>query len=236
MMRSDEHNRNVYGSYAEETAPSSKVNVMDKDESKEIIVHETLSENQSKDVSKSECNIVHKTLSQKNSADVPDNVITELKADDHKEPSVTGKVTSYFNIFECGINLLDQLDVTYQRAFMASPIRERYYTSPERERYYDQLAKSLINSKVRSDGTINNDKLNQAITDLKDEAESGHERNILDITQVDEYKSPGKNKDASTINDSAYHNLDEHEDEISDSDKNVEVSKEPITDTHVRNT
>ena len=48
--------------------------------------------------------------------------------------------------------------------------------------------------------------------------------------------SPGKNKDASTVNDSAYHNLDEYEDEISDSSKQVEASKEPITDTHIRNT
>ena len=34
MMRSDEHNRHVHGSYAEETAPSSNVNVTYKDESK----------------------------------------------------------------------------------------------------------------------------------------------------------------------------------------------------------
>ena len=53
MMRSDEPNWYDHGSYAEETAPSSNVNVTDKEESKEIIVHETLSENQSKDVSKS---------------------------------------------------------------------------------------------------------------------------------------------------------------------------------------
>ena len=32
MMRSDEHNRHVHGSYAEETDPSSNVNVTDKDE------------------------------------------------------------------------------------------------------------------------------------------------------------------------------------------------------------
>ena len=31
MMRSDEHNRHVHGSYAEETAPSSNVNVTDED-------------------------------------------------------------------------------------------------------------------------------------------------------------------------------------------------------------
>ena len=98
-------------------------------------MHETLSENQSKDVSESECNIVHKTLSQNNSADVPENVITKFKDDEHKEPSVNVKVTSYFNIFECGRNLLDQLDVTYQQAFMASPVQEGHYmSSPARER------------------------------------------------------------------------------------------------------
>ena len=150
---------------------------------------------------------------------------------------MTEKVTSYFNIFEWGRNLLDQLDITYQQAFMASPVREGYYMpSPARERYYDQLAKSLINSNFGSDGTINNDKLNQEITNLKSEAEAGHENNINDMTQVDEYKLPGKNKYASTIKDLAYHNSDEYKDEISDSDKNVEASKEPITDTHICNT
>ena len=51
-------------------------------------MHETLSENQSKDVSESEYNIVHETLSMKNSTDVPANVIMELKDNEHKEPSV----------------------------------------------------------------------------------------------------------------------------------------------------
>ena len=98
-------------------------------------MHETLSENLSKDVRESECNIVHKTLSQNNSSDVPANIITEMKDDEHKEPSVIEKGTSYFNIFECCRNLLDQLDVTYKRAFMTSPVQEGFYQpSPERER------------------------------------------------------------------------------------------------------
>ena len=188
------------------------------------------------DVSESECNIVHETLSQNNPADLPENVITELKDDEHNKPSVIGKVTSYFNIFECGRNLLDQLDVMYQRAFMASPVQEEYYTSPAKERYYEQLTKSLINSNAESDRTIKNGKLNQEITDLKYEAEEGNERNINDMTPVDEYKSPGKNKDALTINDSAYYESDEHEVEISDSSKQVEASKEPVTDNHACNT
>ena len=90
-------------------------------------MHETLSDNQFKAVSESECNIIHETLLQKNSAYIPENVIIELKGDEHKEPSVTGKLTSYFNGFECSRNLLDKLDVTYQREFMASPVREGYY-------------------------------------------------------------------------------------------------------------
>ena len=70
------------------------------------------------------------------------NVIKELKYDDHIEPSVSVKGASYFNIFECGRNLLDQLDVTYQRAFIASEtlsaVPTGYYElSPARERYYD---------------------------------------------------------------------------------------------------
>ena len=108
-------------------------------------MHETLLENLSMDVSESECNIVHKNLSQNNSSDVLTNVITELKDDEHIEPSVIDKRSSYFNIFECGRNILDQLDVTCQRAFMASPLQEGLYQPPPaRERYYDKMADSLI--------------------------------------------------------------------------------------------
>ena len=39
---------------------------------------------------------------------------------------MTEKVKSYFNIYECGRNLLEQLDVTYQRAFIATP-KDIYY-------------------------------------------------------------------------------------------------------------
>ena len=71
------------------------------------------------DVSESECNIVNETLSQSDSSDVRTNVITEFNYDEHIEPSAIFKGESYFNIFECGRNILDKLDVTYQRAFTA---------------------------------------------------------------------------------------------------------------------
>ena len=103
--------------YEEEMAPSSDVNDTDEEESKKSIVHEPFdepsSENLFMDVSESECNIVNET-------DVPTNVIKELNYDDHIEPSASVKEANYFNIFECGSNILDQLDVTYQRAFTAT--------------------------------------------------------------------------------------------------------------------
>ena len=43
MLRSDEYNQHVRGSYVEETAPSLNVNDTNEDESKGIIVHEPLS-------------------------------------------------------------------------------------------------------------------------------------------------------------------------------------------------
>ena len=78
-MRSDKLNWHDRGCYTKFTAPSLNVNVTDDDKSKEIIVHETLSENSSTDVSESERKIVNETLSQNNSADVPNNTITDLK-------------------------------------------------------------------------------------------------------------------------------------------------------------
>ena len=40
---------------------------------------------------------------------------------EYKESSVTKEVPSCFNIFECGRNILDRLDVTYEQAYMATP-------------------------------------------------------------------------------------------------------------------
>ena len=51
MMRSDNLNWYDHGGYMEMTAPSSNVNVTDKDESKQIIVHKTLSDNSFTDIS-----------------------------------------------------------------------------------------------------------------------------------------------------------------------------------------
>ena len=58
---------------------SLNVNATDKYESKRIIVHKTLSENSSMDVSESKRNIINETLSHNNYADVSEYNITKLK-------------------------------------------------------------------------------------------------------------------------------------------------------------
>ena len=112
------------------------------------------------------------------SSDVPTNVITELNYDDYIEPSANVKEASYFNIFECGRNLLDHMDVTYQRAFTASetsptvptasetlskaPITG-HYISPSRERCWDLQAKILTEKAVGMD----KDKISEAISQVR---------------------------------------------------------------------
>ena len=120
MMRSGENNHHVHDGYGKEMALSSDINDTDedkdKDESNNSIVHdpfdETSSENLVMEVSESECNIVNETSSQSDSS----NVTTELNYDNHIKPSANFKEASYFNIFECGRNLLDKLDDTYHHS------------------------------------------------------------------------------------------------------------------------
>ena len=52
------------------------------------------------------------------------------------------------------------------------------------------MANNIVETNVRSEGTINDEELRKAITILKSEEESGNERNINDMTQDDDYKSP----------------------------------------------
>ena len=90
MMICGEKNHHVHDGYEEEMALSLDVNDRDEDKSNNSIVHkpfdEPSSENLFMDVSESECNIVNETLSQNNSSDLTTNVITELKYDEHIEP------------------------------------------------------------------------------------------------------------------------------------------------------
>ena len=62
------------------------------------------------------------------------------------------------------------------------------------------MANNIIETNVISEGTINDEELREAITILKSEEEAWHERNINNMTQEDDYKSPWKDKYATTVN------------------------------------
>ena len=95
---------------------------------------------------------------QNNSADISEYTITELKDKEYKEPSVTKEVKSYFNIFECGRNLLDLIYLTYQRAFMATP----------QEKYYTKMLENLAKINNRYGEPFSNEKLRQAVSNLRE--------------------------------------------------------------------
>ena len=63
------------------------------------------------------------------------------------------------------------------------------------------MENNIIKANVGSDGTINYEELHKAITILKSEEEAGNERNINNMNQEDDYKSPWKDKHATTVND-----------------------------------
>ena len=144
------------------TAPSLNVNSTDNDKSKHIIVHKCLSENCSIDGSESKVSIINKTLSQKNSGDISEFTITELKDKYYKEPSVTKEVTSCFNIFECGRSILDRLDVTYQRVFMATP----------KDKYYNRLLDTITDDNNHKGKPLSNEKLQQSVSIVMEETEA----------------------------------------------------------------
>ena len=123
MMSSGENNHHVHNGYGKEMASSSDVKDTEEDKDKDksnnsiaLSFDEPSAENLIMDVSESECNILDETLSQSDTS----NVSKELNYEDDVKTSANVKEARYFNIFECGRNLLDKLDVTYQRAFTAS--------------------------------------------------------------------------------------------------------------------
>ena len=79
---------------------------------------------------------------------------------------------SYFHIFECERNLLDRLDVTYQRAFMATP----------QDKYYTQMLKNIIKVHNCEGEPLSNERLRQAVIDVREENDTEHEHKINNIT------------------------------------------------------
>ena len=110
MMRSGESNNHEHHGYGKEMDLSSDVKDTDEDKDEDKSnnsIARSFDEPSAENLeSESDCNIV--------------NTPTELNCGEHIKPSANVIEASYFNIFECGRNVLDKLDVTYQSAFAAS--------------------------------------------------------------------------------------------------------------------
>ena len=92
--------------------------------------------------------------------------------------------------------------------------------------------KSLIKANNEG-GILSNEKIWQAVIDLRAELNVEYKHNINNISCNDLYQSPMKKKDVWKINDSVYYESDEHVNMISDSSKQVDASNEPIKETHI---
>ena len=101
------------------------------------------------------------------------------------------------------------------------------------DQYYKEMTKSLIKANIRSDKKICNEKIQQAVIDLRSELNLEHERNINNITCEDACTSPMKKKEAKIINYSVYYESNEHTGTISYSSKQVDASNEPIIDNQI---
>ena len=104
--------------------------------------------------------------------------------------------------------------------------------TPSEYEYYKETMKSLIKANNEG-GKWCNEKIWQAVINLRAELNVEHKRNINNISCDDLYQSPMKNKYVSTISDYVYNEFDEHVDTILDSSKQVDARNEPIKDTHI---
>ena len=79
----------------------------------------------------------------------------------HEEFSVTDEVPSCFNIFKCGKNILNILDVTYEWVCM----------STQEEEYYRNMLETIIEHNDRHNVPFSNEKLRQPFSIIVAETE-----------------------------------------------------------------
>ena len=68
----------------------------------------------------------------------------------------------YFNIYECGRNLLEQLDVMYQQAFIATP----------KYKYYNAFLDNLVKDNNLRGEPLSNENVQKAVGKVIEETEA----------------------------------------------------------------
>ena len=233
------------------TAPSSHINSTDEDESKGIIMHETLSHGCStyEDVSKGI--IVNKTLSQSCFVDTcsteEDKSEFAIKKQKEAKTVVTYDGPNYFNAFNVlkhRRNIYDRLAVSYERACMVT----------EREVYFTKMLDSLLVNSECHGTLLPREKLQESVSRVMED-------NVNNITMDTLFHSPltinVQNKYAnvtserriaadihaesienfmgfmiqSTISNSEHSNSEELFDAVSDSEELVDAISDPERDS-----
>ena len=138
--------------------------------------------------------------------DVSEYTITEQKDAEYKESSVTKEVPSYFNICECGRNLLDRFDMTYEQACMATP----------KDKYYENILENIVDNNNLNGALLYHEKLLQAVSKVMEEMEAEF-KCLNKITMDTSFQSPIQKKAIPIINDSGYNGSNYQVDTISDS-------------------
>ena len=170
MMRSDALNSYVYPVRTKMTALSLHVYSTNEDESKGIIVNETLSQSYSTDEDelcsteedKSECtNTKTKDANNEVTYDVP-------------------KYFNSFNVFKCGRNILDRLDMSYERTCIATP----------KEEYFVEILDQLIEHNHCHGTSMSNEKLREAVIRVMEDKEKDAENNVNNVTMDTLFQSP----------------------------------------------
>ena len=81
------------------------------------------------------------------------------------------------------------------------------------------MLENLVKINNQNGEPFSNEKLWQAVSDVREETDAEHERNINAITCDTSFQSPMQNKDVSTISDYVYYESDEQVDTIIYSNK-----------------
>ena len=184
MMRAYSINSHGYPVRTEITAPSWYVFPTNEDESKGIIVHENLS---------------HICSTDEDELCSTKNYKSEwaIKKQKDAENEVTYDVPNYFNAFnllECGRKLLDRIDVSYERACMATP----------REEYFTKMLDYLLKHNHRHGTPLSSKNLQEEVIRVMEEEEKYAKHNVNNVTTDTLFRSPvninAQKKDANVTN------------------------------------
>ena len=80
---------------------------------------------------------------------------------EYEESLVTNDVPSYFNVFGCGRNILNRLDMSYGQACMVAP----------RDEYYTKMLETLIGHNDCHNAPLSSEKILESVSGVMAETE-----------------------------------------------------------------